>query len=227
MIRQEIVGEIRQFEVFAKLNEKTLDKYLPHLYYRSYKKNQYLFMEGDPRDKIFFLLEGYVMLEHANEQGSMQYLDFLKRKEMFPYNGLFTDESFQYTAIAATDIKVIFMQTPILETLLKSTPKSLLHVIIKQSQIIRNQERRMQTTLLPNAQERVLHSLLYLMEGLGEKEPPEIIIPCPFTSAQLAKLSGTTRETVSHLLNQLKRDRIISVESKKIRVHQPDYFECT
>ena len=129
------------------------------------------------------------------------------------------------TAIALTDVHLYFVQTHILEEILKTNPKQLLYIITKLSDILDLHQKRVQRILIPHAQERVLHSIQFLMEDLGVKDDNEVVIPCPLTAAHISKLSGTTRETVSLLINQLKREKIISVTSKKMRIHQPDYFK--
>jgi CRP/FNR family transcriptional regulator, arginine deiminase pathway regulator len=219
------VSDLLQFDIFKGIPVKTLKKYLPYFYFRSYKKNQLLFMQGDPRDKVFFLLDGYVMYERSSQDGNMLYLDFIKKNQMFPYGGIFQDQVYQDTAIAVTDIHLYFIQAHVLEEMFKSNPKQLLYIISKLSDILNLHQKRVQKILIPNAQERVLHSLQYLMEDLGKKEGTDIVIPCPLTATNIAKLSGTTRETVSLLINQLKREKILSVTSKIITIHQPEYLK--
>jgi CRP/FNR family transcriptional regulator, arginine deiminase pathway regulator len=223
--KMDVLSDLQQIELLKCLPVKTLKKYLPYFYFRSYKKNQLLFMQGDPRDKIFFSLDGYVMYERSSQDGSMLYLDFIKKNQMFPYGGIFQDHVYQDTAIAVTDVHLYFIQTHVVEELLKANPKQLLYIISKLSDILNLHQKRVQKILIPNAQERVLHSLQFLMEDLGEKDGAGIIIPCPLTATNISKLSGTTRETVSLLMNQLKRENILSVTGKKITIHQPDYFK--
>lgn len=225
VVKMDLISDLNQFDIFSCLPIKTVQKYLPFIYYRTYKKNQRLFMEGDPRDKIFFLLDGYVMYESGSEEGSMLYLDFVKNNQMFPYGGLFTDDVYHNTAIAVTDIHVYFIQTHVLEDLLKINSKSLMYVISKLSDILSLHQKRVQKILIPCAQERVLHSLQFLMDDLGEQDGDDITIPCPLTASNISKLSGTTRETVSLIMNQLKREQVISVTSKIIKIHKPDYFK--
>ncbi|MBL4954906.1 Crp/Fnr family transcriptional regulator [Neobacillus sp. OS1-32] len=225
VLQMDVLSDLQQFPNLKLLPAKTLQKYIPYFYFRSYKKNQRLFMEGDPRDKIFFLLDGYVMYENSNEDGSIHYIDYVKKNQMFPYCGIFNDPCYKNTAIAATDIMVYFVPTPILEEMLKSSAKTLIHTISKLSTILELHQQRMQQIIVPNAQERVLHALKFLMEDLGEISEHELMIPCPLTAANISKISGTTRETVSLIMNQLKREGIISVKEKKICFHQPDYFD--
>lgn len=225
VIKTDVLSDLQQFDVFSCLSVKTLQKYLSYFYFRSYKKNQCLFMQGDPRDKIFFLLDGYVMFERASEEGSMLYLDFIKKNQMFPCGGIFQDKVYLDSAVAVTDVYLYFIQTCILEELLKINQKQLLYIITKLSNILNLHQKRVQRILTPHAQERVLHTIQFLMDDLGVKDGEEIVIPCPLTAALISKLSGTTRETVSLLINQLKREKVISVTTKKIRIHRPDYFK--
>lgn len=226
-MNHDLAHTLKQFALFSNLSDQAIQKYIPYIYSRTYKKNQYLFMEGDPRDKIFFLLDGYVMYEKGSEEGSMIYLDFVKNNQMFPYGGLFKDQAYTHSATAVTDIHVFFIQTFILEDLLRLNSKQLIHVISKLSDILVLHQKRVERIIIPNAQDRVLHSLQFLMEDLGEQDGAEIIIPCPLTASNISRISGTSRETVSMIMNQLKRDEIISVTSKKIRIHQPAYFSET
>ncbi|WP_244440914.1 Crp/Fnr family transcriptional regulator [Neobacillus jeddahensis] len=225
VIKMDVQADLQQFDVFTRLTSKSLQKFLPHFYYRCYKKNQCLFMQGDPRDKIFFLLDGFVMYERASQDGDMLYLDFIKKNQMFPYGGIFQDKAYQDTAIAVTDVHLYFIQTHILEEFFRTNPKQLIYIIHKLSDILNLHQKRVQRILIPNAQERVLHSIQFLMEDLGVKDDGQIIIPCPLTASHISKLSGTTRETVSLFMNQLKRENVISVSAKKIRILQPDYFK--
>ncbi|CAM3913497.1 Crp/Fnr family transcriptional regulator [Mesobacillus thioparans] len=226
MLQSKEALDLREFDLFSSVSDKSLEKLMPHLYCRTYKKNQYLFMEGDPRDKIFFLAEGYIMFEIGNEQGSMLYLDFVKRNQIFPLAGMFSDQFYQHTAIAVTDIKLYFIQTHILEDFLKANQKLLIKIINRLSDILSLHQKRVQKIVIPNAQERVMHTLQFLMEDLGEKDGTDMVINCPLTATKISRISGTTRETVSHIMNQLKKEKIISVCEKKIRIHDPNYFEA-
>ena len=63
------------------------------------------------------------------------------------------------------------------------------------------------------------------MNDLGEAAGEEILISCPLTTIEISKISGTSRETVSGVLKQLKNDCIVTILDKKITIHDPTYFE--
>ncbi|MDX5323548.1 MAG: cyclic nucleotide-binding domain-containing protein, partial [Exiguobacterium sp.] len=90
MSQQWSVEDLRQIDVFEQCASRELEALLPHVYHRTYRKGQILFMEGDPRERVYFLMDGYVKLERLHETAMYQYADYLKPKQLFPYSGMFS-----------------------------------------------------------------------------------------------------------------------------------------
>ncbi|WP_020061665.1 Crp/Fnr family transcriptional regulator [Bacillus sp. 123MFChir2] len=225
MQRRNIVEDLKQFELFANLSNKKLESLAQFVYWRTYKKGQFLFLEGDSRDRIYFMLDGFVKLERVNQSGNLLYEDYIKRFSIFPYCGMFTDASYNYTAVAMTDVDVYYIPTAIFEDMVKSNQKQLMYIVQELSSILKINEKRVQNITIPNAQDRVIQTLGYLMNDLGEEAGKEILISCPLTTIEISKISGTSRETVSGVLKQLKNDCIVTILDKKITIHDPTYFE--
>ncbi|PNQ79222.1 MULTISPECIES: Crp/Fnr family transcriptional regulator [Paenibacillus] len=225
MNKRNVVENLKQFSLFADLSEKKLKILREFVYWRTYKKGQFLFLEGDLRERIYLMLDGFVKLERVNQSGNLLYEDYVKQYSIFPYGGMFTDKRYNYSAEALTDVDVYYMPTAIFEDMLKANQKQLLFVVQQFSLILKLHEHRIQYITIPNAQDRVIQSLNYLRQDLGEQNGEEIVISCPLTTIGISKISGTSRETVSGVLNQLKKDNIITVSGKKIIIHDPTYFE--
>ncbi|MCP3809010.1 Crp/Fnr family transcriptional regulator [Paenibacillus sp. Lou8.1] len=225
MNKRNVVENLKQFSLFADLSEKKLKILREFVYWRTYKKGQFLFLEGDLRERIYLMLDGFVKLERVNQSGNLLYEDYVKQYSIFPYGGMFTDKRYNYSAEALTDVDVYYMPTAIFEDMLKANQKQLLFVVKQFSVILKLHEHRIQYITIPNAQDRVIQSLNYLRQDLGEQNGEEIVISCPLTTIGISKISGTSRETVSGVLNQLKKDNIITVSGKKIIIHDPTYFE--
>jgi CRP/FNR family transcriptional regulator, arginine deiminase pathway regulator len=79
--------DLGNFEFLSRFKEAELEDLKNYLFERTYKKNQLLFMEGDPRERIYFLSEGYVKLERSNTEATRLYVDYIKPYSMFPYGG--------------------------------------------------------------------------------------------------------------------------------------------
>ena len=202
----ESIQLLKQVDLFSCLSEKELKELEPFLYERTYKKGQYLFLEEDPRLRIYILIEGFVMLEKSNQDGSLLYTNYVKRNTVFPYMGLFTNEEYNHSAVAETDIRVLYMVTDAFETLAV-------------------QESRIKNVMTPSAHIRVLNTINYLMTDLGERQSGLIRINCPITTTKISVMSGTSRETVSAVVNKLKKDKILSIKDRMLHIHKPEYFE--
>ncbi|MFD3445318.1 Crp/Fnr family transcriptional regulator [Microbacteriaceae bacterium 4G12] len=220
-----IAEVLKQFDIFSCLTEKNLKEVSELTYWRTYKKGQILFMEGDPRERIYFLVQGFVKLEKINASGTMLYYDYVKQNNLFPYGGLFTDTTYHYSAEAVTDVELYYMPTVMFENMVRGNRNQLMLVVSQLSKILELHEGRVQKITTPSAQDRVIQSIHYLMNDLGEREGSDIVIHCPITTTEISKISATSRETVSGVLKQLRNDDVISCSGKKMTIHNMHYFQ--
>ncbi|MGM9985873.1 MAG: Crp/Fnr family transcriptional regulator [Bacillaceae bacterium] len=212
------------FELLSFFNKREIEEIQRRLYRRKYKKGQLVFMEGDFRERIYFLTKGFVKMEMGDLNGVLSYYDYIKPGLMFPMGGLFSEDIYVYTAEAMTDIEVFYVPTVILEPLIKKNQAALLYVIQCLTDNLRAQEQRVQRITMQNATDRVILTIGYLMHNLGEEKDNKIVVNCPFTAMEISRISGTSRETASTVLKQLKEEKVISMVSKKLTIHQPQYF---
>jgi len=219
------VEDLRQIDVFEQCASRELEALLPHVYHRTYRKGQILFMEGDPRERVYFLMDGYVKLERLHETAMYQYADYLKPKQLFPYSGMFSTTFYRHSAEALTDITVIYMPADRFEQLVKRSATMLLNIVGQMNRILDLHERRLQEIITPSATDRVLNTIHYLIEDLGEREADSVRIRCPFTTVELSRLSGTSRETVSGILSRLRKEDILQFDARQLVTEHPEYFE--
>lgn len=223
-MERNIVQELKKFDIFSDFSKEELRELKSCVYWRTYKKGQLLFVEEDPRERIYFLLDGYVKLIRDNKEGELIYFDYVKSYTMFPYGGLLMDTKYHYSAEAITDVELFYLPTAVFEEQLKRNRNQLIKIVNKLSNLLELHENRVQK--IPNAQQRVIQTLGYLMKDLGEEEQHNIVIKCPITTTDISKLSGTSRETVSQVLKQLKQENKVSTEQKKIFIHMPEFFKA-
>lgn len=84
MSQQWTVEDLRQIDVFKQCGSRELEALLPHVYQRTYRKGQILFMEGDPRERVYFLMDGYVKLERLHETAMYHIRGLLEAEAVVP-----------------------------------------------------------------------------------------------------------------------------------------------
>ena len=67
-----------------------------------------------------------------------------------------------------------------------------------------------------DSRKRLAHLLLELLAKSGSKDAEKAVLPVPLTREELAQMIGTTRETVVRQLYDLKRRKLIDIQSRKI-----------
>lgn len=217
---------LSHFKAFSQFTSNELSELEPLLYWRIYKKGQMLFLEGDPRDKIYFLTHGFVKYERSNISGTMLYNDFIQPYDIFPYGGMFYDKEYHHSASAVTDIEIFYMPTEIFESIANKNSRLMTHIVQRLSLILEKHEQRLQLASTSHAYDRVMQSISFLMTDLGKVEDDgSVIIQCPITTTDIAKMSGTSRETVSRVLKDLKKDNILTMSPKTFVFHNPNFFQ--
>ena len=91
----------------------------------------------------------------------------------------------------------------IFEDLVRDNKNLLYDILNHLSDILALHEERLKRITLSHAHDRVTQAIYYLTESLGQKESNSTVINCPITAAEIAKISGTSRETVSAVLKKL------------------------
>lgn len=220
------VADLHTEPIFSCLSQEEFSFLSSHIFLRQYKKGQILFYEGDARDRVFYLHAGLIRLEKNDPSANFCYIDYVKHNTFFPYGGLFTDEAYSYTAYAATDIVLYYVPASIFEEVVLGNKQQLLFIYKNLSRVLSYHEIRIRNTITPSASERIIQALAIWMEDLGEEnEDGTITIPYPLTIIELAKMSGTTRETAGAVVKSLKADKAINYERKKFTFIDVNHFK--
>ncbi|GGB52009.1 cyclic nucleotide-binding protein [Lentibacillus populi] len=218
------MDRLDNFEFLSYFNEDELKKLKKMLHRSTFKKNQQLFAEGDPRERIFLLKDGYIKLEKTNLDATMLYINYVKSNELFPYVGLFTEEFYRYSAYALTDVSVYYIPVQQFESLIRSNNEQLFLIIKKLDRLTKRHQDRLQTISTPYATDRVIQALNYLVQNFSSKKGEDFVVDVPMTMTEIAKLSGASRETVSHVFKRLKCDGILSMTRRQIIIRNINYF---
>ena len=67
-------------------------------------------------------------------------------------------------------------------------------------------------------------TLIRMANTYGVEKSNGIMINEPFTNQELANFCGTSRESINRVLNDLKRDSVISTNKGKIILHDINYL---
>lgn len=223
MISNEQYDYLRKHPAFERLTRDSFDQLAKHMRFRKIPKGQIFFYAEDSRDYLFVLSQGYVRIEQYDETDSFTYLDYIRQGGAFPFGDIFQDKPYHYTAIAITDLECFIVPMALFESISRVNPRQLVYICQKLSRILSFQELRLRNAMRAKASDRVVQALALLYWDMCQRDS-QATLPFEIHIQEISRLAATTRETVSHVLKQLKQDKKIAYSHKQLTYLDIDYF---
>ncbi len=215
--------KLRHRSEFSPLNDADLDRVINAATIKTFHRGQVLFDQGDPRNAYYYLINGVVKTFHWNEDGEEQLYLYIRPHKAFPYIGLFQDDAYAYSVETMTEVKIAVIPMTLYEELLRANPEMMVNAIQEMSAIINTTERQLQRMVTTSAKCRVWNAIGFLGQQIGEEqEDGSILVPYPMTLIELSKVSGTTRETTSLMVQQLVSEKKVQYNRKYFRILDVD-----
>lgn len=181
-------------------------------------KDEFIYFEEDPSDTIYFLKKGKVKIGNYSDEGKEIIKAILQPGEIFGELSLLHEQTRQDFAMVMEPSKLCKMKKSDFEDLMEKYG----HLSLKISKIIglrlRKIERRLESLVFKDARSRIVEFIKDQAESNGEKVGFETMIKNNLTHQDIANLTGTTRQTVTEVLNDLRRKNLINFDRKQILV---------
>ena len=177
---------------------------------RRYQNGQIIYAQGERSRYFYFVGQGKVKISIFRENGSEKILAIQENNTFLGESGAF--DRFPYfataTALEDSDIHIIGIRET--EDLITRTPRVSLLIITAIIRKLRLLGLQVQDLSFLDAQKRVIHILLKLMQEVGEPADHGILIKKRITHEDLANITGLSRVTVTNVLNHLNRLKLIT-----------------
>ncbi|MED0679416.1 Crp/Fnr family transcriptional regulator [Aneurinibacillus thermoaerophilus] len=202
--------------LFASLTEQERKEIAGLMLHKRVKKRDILFYEGKSCTAIYLLKQGTVKVYKITEDGREQIVNVLHTGDMFPHVGVFGGGVYPATAEALEDASLYFINVKELTALLTGNPSLCLRLLQVLEAKILELQRRLSDVLSRDMKEKIINTLLSLARSKGKEEAGGYSLEMELTHQDLADMVGTTRETVSRIISQLKKDGFIEFNAHRI-----------
>jgi CRP-like cAMP-binding protein len=203
--KREFVDWLLDIPLFKGLSNEDLTPFVKVAQMRLYRSKMYIYMEEDPLDRVFFIHSGKVKIYKTDFTGKEHIISILESGEMFPYTGFFRDGHYTAHAEVLEDANLIVIPIGCFEDILISYPGICVNIFRKLGERIVDLQGRLEAQILHNTYEQIILLLIRLCQTNGTKTDKGYKYTSRFTNRDLANMIGTTRETVSRTITQLKR----------------------
>lgn len=209
---------LKQCDIFSGLSKPGLDKVAALARERVMPKKEIIYTPEDKNEAMFILKKGRVRIFKLSAEGKMITLAILKDRDIFGAMSLIKGGVSKAYAETLDDSYICAIRQEDFHNLIKEMPEIALGLIEKINQNLKEAEGRIEDLVFRDVPGRIASVLLKLAEQFGKDSPAGTQISFKITHQELADMVGTTRETATVILNELREDKVLKIEDKYITV---------
>jgi len=190
---------------------------------KDFDKGSFVYFVGDPSDNVYLVKQGRVKIGTYSDDGKEIVKTILTTGEVFGELALADEKNRNDFAQAMDPDTVICPLTVDDMKQLMADDQELSFKIFKMMGFrMRKLERRIELLISKDARTRIIEFLKDLAEERGKKVGFETMIKNHLKHQDIASLTGTSRQTVTTILNDLKEKNIINFDRRKILIRDMD-----
>ncbi|MFI8708983.1 Crp/Fnr family transcriptional regulator [Bacillus sp. NPDC077411] len=221
-----IKKHLQEVPLFKELSEEELQPIVDISQLRMYKAKSFVFMQGDILDRVFFIHSGKVKIQKTDAAGKEQIVSVLQAGEMFPHAGFFQKGTFPAHAEILETAQLIVTPIADFEKILIQHPELCIKMFKVLGEKIVDLQNRLEEQILHDTYEQIIMLLLRLCKSNGVKMNNKYTLTSQFTNRELANMIGTSRETISRTINQLKRRNLIAIDENGYFIIIPEKLKA-
>lgn len=187
-----------------------------------FKKGEFIYFPNDASDKIYFIDEGRVKIGSYSDDGKEIIKAILQRGEVFGELAIVGEEKRANFAQAMDDVLLCERSVEESKMLMMMEKDFSLHITKLIGEKLIRTERRLESLIFKDARTRIIEFLYNLAKDRGEKVGYEIVVRNFLTHKEIANLTGTSRQTVTTVLNELRDENKIYFDRKRLLVRDMD-----
>jgi len=210
---------LRNFPLFEDLPNQELTKLANIIDKKESPKYHFIYQAGDLTDTIFFLEKGTIKIGTHSSEGKEVIKAILHPKAMFGELSLLGEEKradFAKTMDSATTYYV--MKVADFKEVVRSNSQLSMKLISMLGRKLKNTERRLESLIIKDARARIIDFLKDNAKNQGRKVGFEMLLKHSLTQQDIANFTGTSRQTVTSVLNDLKKSNLIYFKRKSILI---------
>jgi len=158
-----------------------------------------------------------VKLSHSGDDGREQIIRLVKAGDIMGYKALLSGERYTATAIALEDVQVCFIPKDLFLAVLQKDAALSFEMMRILSSELRKAELKITHLAQKPVRERLAETLLFIHETYGLESDGQTL-NVRLSREEIANLVGTATESAIRLLSEFRKEGMIELEGKKIRL---------
>jgi CRP-like cAMP-binding protein len=211
-----------QFDVLDTLTDSEKKTIIQMSCRTNHPKKSIIYSTKDKSDRLYFLKKGSVKISKYSESGKEMIISILREGDVFGESSLIFGPEGYYQEVAEVmeDVLTCSLSIPDVKKILSSNiefSKSITNLIGFKYKKMQN---RLESLFFKSTPERIKGFIKEMADDYGTKllNSDEIEVKLTLKHEDIAKLTGTTRQTVSSVMSDLDKLGVISYDRSRILI---------
>lgn len=211
---------LRGFNLFEHITDEEYEELgLVHNFLEA-GDGEYIYFPFQNNNKLYFSKEGFIKLGYIDEQGNEVIKEIIQKGEIFGQLTLEkNNDQDEFARAYKSTVSLCAFTIGDFLKLLQRKPEMAIAFSFQLGNKLRKVENRLLNILNKDVKSRLIQLLLQLAADSGSIHDNKAAIEKFLTHDDIARLIGSSRQTVTTTLNQLEKQDLISISKESIRVN--------
>lgn len=184
------------------------------------KKGEMIFDEGEILNGVYCVRDGVCKISKLSENGKSQIIKLLKRGDILGQRSLVNEEPTNLSAIAINDMELCFIPKQEILNDLHTNSNFSFELIKQMATNLKDTDNMMVGMAQKSVKQRLAEALVYIHDNFGVDH--EGMLSVVLSREEYSDIVGTATESAIRILSQFKKDGLISVQGKKLKIDNYD-----
>jgi CRP-like cAMP-binding protein len=221
-----VMGILRHVPLFASLTTEQLRTVAGRAESRTVKAKTLLIRQRTAATTLYVLTGGQIRVSEITADGNEILHRFIGPGQMIGGMATVGGLTYPVTAHALCESRLLAWNTGTMQKLITLYPMIGFNAMRLMVARIEELQQRCVELATQQVRQRIAHAILRLTQQAGRRDTEGILVDIRLSRQDLAEMTGTTLYTVSRLLNQWQRQKIITLEKHKILIRKPHDLVC-
>ncbi len=210
---------VNQFPLFASLLDAEREQLVDMLEYKVKTRYSFIYTPGDSSEEVYFLARGTVKIGSHSVEGKEVIKNLIHPMAMFGELGLIGEkERNGFAQALKEDVHVYALRVTDFRQLMRRNFDLCADVMIMFGDRLLRAETKLESLIFKDARTRIIDFIKESISQRGHRIGYEMLLKHSLTHQDIANITCTSRQTVTLVLNELKKDNLIYFNRGRILV---------
>jgi len=209
---------LQNIDFFKDIDSDALEKIKKKTYMKNYKKNSFVYFPDDTPNHVFFVKMGRIKIGTYAPDGREVIKTILENGEVFGEQFLLDNTKMKNYAQAMQSSCLLVIEREEFQKIMEQNSFVALRMAKIFGRRLQKLEKKFENLIFKDARSRIIDFIREMANENGKVVGYETLIMHSMTHLDIARITATSRQTVTTVLNELREDNQIYFDRKRILV---------